>query len=102
MTPIKKAVATIGKYTDRSGKEKNQYITCGKLLQREDGSFCLKMDAIPVGWNGWLSFYDLDENRKEQAQAGIVEANRALQSASIPDDFNQDIPFSNYEYKGFA
>lgn len=89
MKPIKKAVANVGKYTDRSGKEKNQYLTCGKLLQREDGSLCLKMDAVPVGWNGWLSFYDLDENRKEQAQEGIAQARQA----AVPDDFNDSIPF---------
>jgi hypothetical protein len=63
MKPIKKATAVIGKYIDKqSGQEKSSYIRVGQLFQRDDGSLCMKMEAIPAGsaWNGWINFYDLD------------------------------------------
>ena len=64
MKPLKKLVATTGKYTDRSGQEKNRYQRVGTLFQRDDGSLTIKLDCMPIGeFNGWLSAYDLDENR---------------------------------------
>ena len=81
MKPVKKAVASLGKYTDRNGQEKTRYLTIGKLMQRDDGSHCLKLDATPVGdWNGWINFYDLDENRQQAP-------------APAPAAAESDIPF---------
>ena len=75
MKPIKKAVVTMGKYTDRNGMEKNRYATIGTLLQRDDGSLSLKLDTLPVGgWEGWINFYDLDENRQQNNQQGMQQA----------------------------
>jgi hypothetical protein len=89
MKKIKKAVAVTGKYTDRNGNEKNQYHTCGGLFQRDDGSLCMKLDALPLGdFNGWISFYDIEENRKENNQQGMQQARQA----AAPDDFEDPIP----------
>ena len=90
MKPIKKAVCTVGKYTDRNGQEKNQYVTVGKLMKREDGSVCLKMDSVPVNFNGWINFYDLEENRPQQNANGMEQARAAAQPGDYQDD---DIPF---------
>ena len=70
MKPVKKVVASLGKYTDHNGNEKTRYLTVGKLLQRDDGSHCIKLDAMPVGeFSGWLNLYDLDEDRQQQQAA---------------------------------
>jgi len=91
MKPIKKAVVTTGKYTDRkTGQEKNQYLTVGKLLQREDGSLCLKLDAIPVGFDGWINFYDLDI---DQAKQGMAQAKKAAEPVSTDPFTDDDLPF---------
>ena len=83
MRAVKKAVASLGKYTDRNGQEKTRYHTMGKLMQGDDGSHCLKIDSIPVGeWNGWINFYDLDEDRQKPQQSA--------QPSQPPAD---DIPF---------
>jgi len=68
MKRIKKAVATTGKYTDRNGSEKNRYVNVGSMFKREDGSVCLKLDSVPVGpgFEGWINFYDLDEERQQE------------------------------------
>jgi hypothetical protein len=88
MKPIKKAVATVGKYTDSQGQEKTRYHTIGKLMQRDDGSHCLKIDSLPVGgdWSGWVSFYDLDDQRQGYQKQG--QADHAAAAAG-----DQDIPF---------
>lgn len=99
MKPIKKAVAVVGKYTDKEGKEKTQYHTCGKLFQREDGSLSLKLDAVPVGlgFSGWLNFYDLEENRQVTNKAGMEQARQAAEPTgkeSGSNDFDDSsIPF---------
>jgi hypothetical protein len=82
MKAIKKAVVTNGKYM-KDGQEKTRYLTVGKLLQRDDGSVCLKLDALPVGgdFEGWINFYDLDEDR-QQAPA-----------QAAPTGVSEDVPF---------
>lgn len=83
MKRIKKAVATVGKYTDRNGQEKNRYLTVGGMFKRDDGSVCMKLDTVPVGpdFNGWISFYDLDD--QQQAQ----------QAPQPPMGDDSDLPF---------
>lgn len=63
----KKAVATTGKYTNSQGEEKKRYSNVGTLFQQDDGRLSLKLDTVPVGegWSGWISFYDLDEKKKD-------------------------------------
>lgn len=52
--PIKYEVRSItGKYTDKNGNEKNSYQTIGKIIQTAKGGFMLKLDSIPVGFDGW-------------------------------------------------
>ena len=92
MRQVKKLVATVGKYTDRNGQEKNRYITCGKVFERDDGSRCHKIDSLPVGeWNGWLNEYDLDEDRQQQAPQQTAQPGQAA------GQFEADVPFAPLE-----
>lgn len=104
MKQFKKVVATVGKYTDNQGNEKNRYVTIGKAFVRSDGSVCIKIDSIPAGneWNGWANLYDLDdENRSAGGQGNQQQAANAYANASggtahaAPPaaDMSQDIPF---------
>jgi hypothetical protein len=85
MTPNKRAVAVTGTYTDRNGSEKKRYTTIGTLFRYDDGNLSLKIDAVPVGqgWNGFVSFYDLEE-RKTGAETSTREPGQ---------DLNDEIPF---------
>ena len=92
MRKIKKLVAVTGKYTDKQGQEKNQYMTCGALFKREDNSICIKLDALPLGdFNGWINVYDIEENRQQQNANGMEQA----RAAAEPTDFAdlEDVPF---------
>lgn len=71
MKQWKKVVATVGKYTDASGNEKNRYVTVGRAFLRDDKSVSIKVDSMPVGpeFSGWLNLYDLDEDRQQAPAA---------------------------------
>jgi hypothetical protein len=88
-----KDVVYAEKYTDRSGEEKTRYTNCGALLERDDGSLTIKLEAIPVGFTGWLNCYDPKPREGEQPQRqGRERPQRAAQPAA--DDFaDDDIPF---------
>lgn len=45
-------------YTDRDGNPKKKYTTIGTLFMYDDGGIGVKMDMIPVGWNGKANAYD--------------------------------------------
>lgn len=71
MKPYKRAVAVTGTYTDRHGAEKKRYVNVGTLFQYDDGGFALKLDTVPVGtgWNGFLSFYDIEDQPQQRGSS---------------------------------
>lgn len=85
MKPHKKAVAVTGTYESR-GETKKRYANVGTLFQYDDGGLALKLDTVPVGdgWNGFISFFDLDEKK---------DAPKAETKAPAHHDLNDDIPF---------
>jgi hypothetical protein len=84
-----KDVVYAEKYTDRGGEEKTRYTNCGALLERDDGSLTVKLEAIPVGFSGWLNCYD-----PKPREGGQDKPQRAQRQATTADDFSDDtIPF---------
>ncbi len=71
MKAIKKAVVVTGQYKDRqTGADKKSYGTIGKLLERDDGSLCLKLDLMPgPDFDGWINFYDQDIEKVKEVLA---------------------------------
>lgn len=92
MKPHKRAVAVTGKYTDRQGNEKKRYTNVGTLFQYDDGGFTLKLDSVPVGegWNGFISFYDIEE--RDGAQGGARQTT-AKPREDFSADLDDEIPF---------
>jgi hypothetical protein len=88
MTPYKRAVAVTGTYEVR-GETKKRYTNVGTLFKYDDGGFSLKLDSVPVGdgWNGFISFYDI-ENKRDGASKPAASA-----SPRESYDLNDDIPF---------
>ena len=68
-------VAITGKYTDKDGNEKSRYTNIGVVLETSKG-LSLKLESIPVGWDGWAGLY---EPKPEQGQQ------RPPQRAPLPD-----------------
>ncbi len=83
---VKKLVTTTGKYVNKQGEEKNTYHTMGKFLKRDDGSFYLKIDSVPVNFSGWVNLWELDEQRQQAPAPAPAPA----PTPAVDDD---DIPF---------
>jgi len=76
------------KYTDRDGNEKTRYVNVGALFTRDDGSLALKLESIPVNFNGWISFY------APKDQAGEQPRRRPQRQSTPANDFDDSqIPF---------
>ena len=79
------------KYTDRDGNEKTRFVNVGALLERDDGSLTMKLESIPVNFNGWINFYPPKPKDGEQPQR---QASRPQRQSAPVDDFESDsIPF---------
>lgn len=50
-------MAKTGSYTDRTGNEKARWTKCGILLEK-DGKTSIKLEALPVNFDGWLSCFE--------------------------------------------
>lgn len=94
------------KYTDRDGNEKTRYINVGALLERDDGSRTLKLESIPVGFNGWINFFeprDREGGDRQQRGGGSggsrggapqrERPQRATEPAPMDNFSDDDIPF---------
>ncbi len=84
-------VAITGTYTDRNGNERKRYLNCGAVFETEKG-LSLKLEALPVGFDGWLQLYEPREEGQAPRQSGRqpAQADALRQPAA---DFEDDIPF---------
>lgn len=95
MKKIQDAVFAGEKYTASNGEEKTRYINMGVLFQRDDGSLTMKLESIPVSFNGWINFY---EPKPRDGEAPKPERQRPQRQAPAPAPegevpFDDDIPF---------
>ena len=83
------------KYADRDGNEKTRYINVGALFARDDGSMTMKLESIPVGFNGWINFYEPKPRDGEQSQERSRPQRQESRQQAPADDFADDenIPF---------
>ena len=45
-------VATNGEY-EKDGQTKKRYVNMGRVIEMKNGSLALKIDSVPVNWDGW-------------------------------------------------
>jgi len=77
--------AVTGKYTDRNGVEKSRYARMGVVLETRNG-LALKIEAIPVGWDGFAYLNEPRDDRPAKATGG-----KPTQGPT--NDIDDDIPF---------
>lgn len=70
-------VTVTGKYVNAQGEEKARWLKCGSVLEI-NGKFKLKMDAFPVGGEGWFE---------------LMPPKPAQEQHVAPDSFDDEIPF---------
>lgn len=92
--PIKYEVRSItGKYTDKDGNEKNSYATLGKVIETKKGGFMLKLDTIPVTWDGWAY---LEPPKPKESGSGQPEKKQSAAGGFA--DMSDDIPFLRHGF----
>jgi hypothetical protein len=57
MEKVYDAVVVTGEYQDSSGQTKKRYMNVGVVLKGDKG-LSLKLEAVPVNFNGWINFYE--------------------------------------------
>lgn len=75
------ASAKIGTYM-KDGEEKTRWHTLGNCFENDKGQLSIKVDSIPVNFDGWISLF----TPKDKAQGGT-------QAQGNADAMADDIPF---------
>jgi len=84
MPKIYDLCAPNGTYTDpKSGEERTRWINCGALIEKQNGRRAVKLESLPVEFNGWLECMTPKGANTSKPDA----------PAPQPDDFDDDIPF---------
>jgi hypothetical protein len=79
----KEITAVLGEYTNAKGEVKKRYMKIGALIDTKNGPM-LKLDVIPLEWNGYAYINEPFDKRKGQAENGGRQAD---------DGFDDDMPF---------
>jgi hypothetical protein len=74
-----------GTYKDSNGQEKNRWFRMGVCFQNDKGQLSIKVDGVPVNWDGWISL--MEPKPKDGAKPAPAPAQA---DSGIADD---DIPF---------
>lgn len=64
-------VAKVGEYEGKDGQKKAKWMNCGAIFENENGKLSLKMEANPVGGNGWFALFSPKTN--DSASRSAVE-----------------------------
>lgn len=78
----KEVTAVLGEYTNAKGEVKKRYQKIGALIETKHGPM-LKLDVIPLAWNGYAYINEPFAEGKGQKQT----------SGSGFDDMSDDMPF---------
>ena len=65
--------------------DKKYYTNIGRVIETDKG-LSIKLDVIPIGWNGWASFYT-PKAKEEKTEKTESTGTKALQ------EMDDDLPF---------
>lgn len=79
--PLKyEAIASVGTYKAKDGTDKTKWLKVGAVFQTKNG-LRLKLDALPVGFDGWLM---LSEPRDAREDARPLKKQEADPDDALP------------------
>lgn len=81
----KEVTAIIGEYTNAKGEVKKRYMKIGALIESKHGPM-LKLDAVPLEWNGYAYI-----NEPYDASKPKAATNRGAAGSGFDD--MDDVPF---------
>ena len=63
---ITKNLVSTKKYFDRNGEEKKSYTKIGVIFMHDDGGISIKIEAMPINWDGTANAYEIDNSKGKQ------------------------------------
>lgn len=79
-------VASVGEYTNQQGETKKRFFNMGAAFETDKG-LSIKIESIPVGWNGWANLYPPKDTGGKPAETQPAKA------APANDDPDDSLPF---------
>ena len=76
------AIAKTGTYTAKDGTEKTSWTRCGIVVDTKNGGLALKIEQLPVPFDGWLNFALPKDDAKPTAET--TPANNDVDNDEIP------------------
>lgn len=73
-----------GSYKDRNGQEKTRWHQMGVCFQSDEGHLSIKIDSMPLNWDGWISLFEPKPKEERQAQATTAPADSGIADDDIP------------------
>jgi hypothetical protein len=77
-------IASTGTYKSKTGEEKKRWLKCGVVMETKNGGLAMKLEAIPMGSDGWFT---LTEPKEYEAKKDSGKEPRNI--AEVDDD----VPF---------
>ena len=71
-------------YVGKDGKERRKWIRCGVVVETKNGGQAIKLETIPVNFDGWLQMKEPFPKDSQQTSA---------KSSTSFDDIESDVPF---------
>jgi len=86
---IYEASAIADTYKDKAtGEEKKRWVKCGVVMETSSGGMALKLESLPVKFDGWLQFYVPKPKENVTGSQNPVPSGAGV--SNLPDD---SIPF---------
>lgn len=60
-------IASTGTYKSKTGEDKKRWLKCGVVMETKNGGLAMKLEAIPVGSDGWFSLTEPKEYEPKKA-----------------------------------
>ena len=82
-------VAKTGEYTNDKGETKARWSRIGVVLETNSGNLAIKLENIPVGWDGFANMAEPDNTNGKPTQ----EKSKATGNKGI-EEMQDDVPFN--------
>jgi len=73
-----------GTYKDRNGEEKTKWHQMGVCFENDKGQLSMKIDSIPVGFDGWVSLFEPKPKEPIAGKSSSINAGNSIQDDDIP------------------
>lgn len=68
----------------RKGKDDKTYWTKVGVILKSDKGYSLKLEVVPVGWDGWASLFEPKEPQQRPQQAQPSDGGASTMEDDIP------------------